>query len=354
MALELHGRKQEQERLGRLLDGAAAGHGGALIVLGEPGGGKSALLRWAGSTPGFQVLSCTGVESEAELPFAALQLLLAPAMRCLPALPDPQAQALRGAFGLAAPGVEDRFLVGLAALSLLAEVAADGPVLCLVDDAQWLDRPSAEALAFAARRLAAEGVLVLFAAREGFVLPGVPELTIERLDGEAARALLAEHDPGLAGHVRDRLLAEADGNPLALLELPRTETGDLGPLPLPHRLQDAYHRRIGRLPEQTRTALLVAAAEESGALAGVLRAMEELGVPAGALAAAERDGLVTVSAQSVAFRHPLIRTAAYRGATFTDRLAAHAALASALAGDGDRAAWHRAAAVTGPDEEVAA
>ncbi|NRQ38305.1 AAA family ATPase [Nonomuraea sp. NN258] len=398
----LHGREQEQAHLSRLLGEAAAGRGGALVVLGEPGGGKSALLAWAAvaaaagvapaasmaaasmaaaapavtaasaatgasaataaaaatavAAPGFQVLRCTGVESEAELPFAALHLLLSPAMRRLPALPAPQAQALRGAFGLAAPGGEHQFLVGLAALSLLAELAADGPVLCLVDDAQWLDRPSAEALAFAARRLAAEGVFVLFAAREGFDLPGVPELTLKRLDQVAARELLAEHDPGLPGHVRDRLLTEADGNPLALLELPRTEADDLGPLPLPHRLQDAYHRRINELPAPTRTALLVAAAEESGALESVLHAMAELGVPAGALAAAERDGLVAVSGQSVVFRHPLIRTAAYRGAAFTDRLAAHAALASALAsdGDGDRAAWHRAAAVTGPDEEVAA
>lgn len=350
----LHGRDKEQARLGRSLAEAAVGRGGALVVLGEPGGGKSALLRWAGSTPGFQVLRCTGVESEAELPFAALQLLLSPAMRCLPALPAPQAEALRGAFGLAAPGGEHPFLVGLATLSLLAELAADRPVLCVVDDAQWLDRPSAEALAFAARRLTAEGVFVLFAAREGFVLPGVPELTLTRLDPAAARELLAEHDPGLAGHVRDRVLAEADGNPLALLELPRSEADDLGPLPLPDRLQDAYHRRIARLPEQTRTALLVAAAEESGALAAVLRAMADLGVAADALAAAERDGLIAVSGQSVGFRHPLIRTAAYRGSAFTDRLAVHTALASALAGDGDRAAWHRAAAATGPDEGVAA
>ncbi|MEQ4724658.1 AAA family ATPase [Nonomuraea sp. B19D2] len=350
----LYGRDRETAELGRLLADAAAGRGGAAIVLGEPGGGKSALLRWAGATPGFQVLTCTGVESEAELPFAALQMLLSGAMRCLPALPAVQSEALRAAFGLTAPGGDNRFLVGLATLSLLAEVAAQGPVLCLVDDAQWLDRPSAEALAFVARRLASEGVLLLFAAREGFVLPGVPELVLKRLDPVASRELLAEYAPDLPGHVRDRVLAQADGNPLALCELPRAEMDDLGPLPLPTRLQDAYQRRIGKLPAPTRTALLVAAAEECGALAATLRGMAELGVAAEALVAAESEGLVTVSDQSVVIRHPLIRAAAYRGSPFTERLAAHAALAGALADDPDRAAWHRAAATTGPDEEVAA
>ncbi|MCG5220349.1 helix-turn-helix transcriptional regulator [Streptosporangium sp. KLBMP 9127] len=353
-SLMLYGREPEQRELGRLLAEIASGRGGAVVVLGEPGGGKSALLRWAGSHQEFQVLSCTGVESEAELPFAALQSLLSGAMRHLPGIPGPQAEALRAALGLAAPGGDNRFLVGLATVSLLAELAADGPVLCLVDDAQWLDRPSAEALAFAARRLAAEGVFLLFAAREGVALPGVPELELGRLDPVAARAVLAEHAPDLPSHVRDRVLAEADGNPLALLELPRTDAGDPGPLPLPHRLQDAYQRRIAKLPAPVRTALLVAAAEESGALAATLRAMTGLGLQADALAAAEGEGLITVEEQRVVFRHPLIRTAAYRGAPFTDRLAAHAALAEALAGDPDRAAWHRAAAATGPDEEVAA
>ncbi|TYB71068.1 AAA family ATPase [Nonomuraea sp. PA05] len=348
----LYGREREQRELGRLLAETASGRGGAMLVLGEPGGGKSALLRWAGSGQELRVLGCTGVESEAELPFAALQSLLSGAMEQLPGIPGPQAEALRAALGLAAPGGDNRFLVGLATVSLLAELSADGPVLCLVDDAQWLDRPSAEALAFAARRLAAEKVFLLFAAREGTSLPGVPELTLKRLDPVAARALLAEHAPGLPAHVRDRVLAEADGNPLALLELPRTEDG--APGPLPHRLQDAYQRRIAKLPAPARTALLVAAAEESGALTATLRAMAGLGLEADALAAAESEGLIAVDEQTVAFRHPLIRTAAYRGAPFTDRLAAHAALADALAGDPDRAAWHRAAAVTGPDEQVAA
>ncbi|MFF5210548.1 AAA family ATPase [Streptosporangium sp. NPDC000396] len=350
----LYGREREQRELGRLLAEAAAGRGGAVVVMGEPGGGKSALLRWAGSNQEFRVLSCTGVESEAELPFAALQSMLSGAMGHLPGIPGPQAEALRAALGLAAPGGDNRFLVGLATVSLLAELSADGPVLCLVDDAQWLDRPSAEALAFAARRLAAEGVFLLFAAREGAALPGVPELALKRLDPMAARALLAEHAPDLPAHVRDRVLAEADGNPLALLELPKTDDGDSGHLPLPHRLQDAYQRRIAKLPAPARTALLVAAAEESGALAATLRAMAGLGLTADALAAAEGEGLIAVEEQTVAFRHPLIRTAVYRGAPFTDRLAAHAALADALVGDPDRAAWHRAAAATGPDDEVAA
>ncbi|MEU1729281.1 AAA family ATPase [Nonomuraea sp. NPDC005692] len=350
----LYGREREQRELGRLLAEAASGRGGAVMVLGEPGGGKSALLRWAGSGQEFQVLGCTGVESEAELPFAALQVLLSGAMGHLPGLPGPQAEALRAALGLAAEGGDNRFLVGLATVSLLAELAAEGPVLCLVDDAQWLDRPSAEALAFAARRLMAEKVFLLFAAREGAALPGVPELALKRLDATAARALLAEHAPDLPVHIRDRVLSEADGNPLALLELPKTDDGEPGHLPLPHRLQDAYQQRIGKLPAPARNALLVAAAEESGALAATLRAMTVLGLAADALAAAEGEGLITVAEQTVVFRHPLIRTAAYRGAPFTDRLAAHAALADALAGDPDRAAWHRAAAATGPDEEVAA
>ncbi|MER7500145.1 AAA family ATPase [Nonomuraea pusilla] len=350
----LHGREREQRALGRLLAESASGRGGAVVVLGEPGGGKSALLRWAGSNQEFRVLSCTGVESEAELPFAALQSLLSGAMGHLPGIPGPQAEALRTALGLAAPGCDNRFLVGLATVSLLAELAADRPVLCLVDDAHWLDRPSAEALAFAARRLAAEKVFLLFAAREGAALPGVPELALKRLDPVAARALLAEHAPDLPAHVRDRVLTEADGNPLALLELPRTDDGDPRRLPLSHRLQDAYQRRIAELPPPARDALLVAAAEESGALATTLRAMAGLGLTADALAAAEVEGLITVEEQKVSFLHPLIRTAAYRGAPFTDRLATHAALADALAGDPDRAAWHRAAAATGPDEEVAA
>ncbi|NUW39132.1 ATP-binding protein [Nonomuraea rhodomycinica] len=350
----LYGREREQGELDRLLEEAASGRGGAVVVLGEPGGGKSALLRWAGSAKDFRVLSCTGVESEAELPFAALQALLSGAMRHLPGIPDPQAEALRSALGLSAPGGDNRFLVGLATVSLLAELAADKPVLCLVDDAQWLDRPSSEALAFAARRLAAEAVFLLFAAREGVAVPGVPELELKRLTPVAARALLAEHAPDLPAHVRDRVLSEADGNPLALLELPRTDAGAPGPLPLPLRLQDAYRRRISRLPAPTRTALLLAAAEESGALATTLRAMAGLGLAPGALAAAEDEGLIIVEEQKVVFRHPMIRTAAYRGVPFTDRLTAHAALADALADDPDRAAWHRAAAATGPDEQVAA
>lgn len=350
----LYGREPEQRELGRLLEEAAHGRGGAVTVLGEPGSGKSALLRWAGSTAEFRVLRCTGVESEAELPFAALQSLLSGVMGHLPGIPGPQAEALRAALGLAAPGGDNRFLVGLATVSLLAELATGGPVLCLVDDAQWLDQPSAEALVFAARRLAAEKVVLLFAAREGTALPGVPELLLKRLDAAAARALLAEYAPDLPVHVRDRVLSEADGNPLALLELPRTDDGDPGHLPLPHRLQDAYQRRIAKLSAPARNALLVAATEESGALAATLQAMAGLGLTADALAAAESEGLITVEEQRIAFRHPLIRTAAYRGAPFTDRLAAHSALADALVRDPDRAAWHRAAAATGPDEKVAA
>ncbi|MFC9246753.1 LuxR C-terminal-related transcriptional regulator [Streptomyces sp. NPDC057136] len=362
----LHGREREEQEIGRLLSEAGAGRGAALAVVAEAGGGKSALLRRAAESAalqesaaegaGFQVLRCTGIESESELPFAALQLLLTPALGRLDALPVPQADALRAALGLAPPGGADRFLVGVAALSLLAELSAEGPVLCLVDDAQWLDQPSADALLFAARRLAAESIALLFAGREEFSAPGLPELRPARLDRSAARSLLAEHAPELPSHVRDRVLAEAGGNPLALLELPRTDVDllSVGPLPLPHRLQETYQRRIAELSGDTRTALLVAAAEESGELSTVLRVLGAFSLAADALAEAESAGLVDVTDRSIAFRHPLMRAAAYQGAPFTRRLAVHAAITDALTDDPDRAAWHRAAATTGPDEEAAA
>jgi DNA-binding CsgD family transcriptional regulator len=372
----LHGRSAETARIDELLVAARDGRSGVLVIRGEAGVGKTALLDYAAAA-GMRVLRGTGIESEAELPFAALQLLLRPGLGLLDLLPPPQARALRGAFGLAgtpeAPGA-DRFLIGLAALSLLSELAGDGALLCLIDDAHWLDRASADALLFTARRLESEGVVLLIVAREdGFDAPGLPELPLGRLGRDASRALLAERAPGLSPGLADRVLAEADGNPLALLELPvaLSETSGVpvglaasldlpAPLPLPRRLQQAYYRQVAALPAPTRTFLLVAAAEETGDLGLVRRAAQALGVPATASGAAERSGLILVVAPAVAFRHPLVRAAVYRGATSAEREAAHSALAGALdellTGEpgADRRAWHRAAAAAEPDERVAA
>jgi DNA-binding CsgD family transcriptional regulator len=370
----LHGRSAETARIDVLLAAARHGRSGALVIRGEAGVGKTALLDYAAATAGMRVLRGTGIESEAELPFAALQLLLRPGVGRLEVLPPPQAQALRGAFGLAGTPGADRFLIGLAALSLLAELAGDAALLCLIDDAHWLDRASADALQFAARRLGSEGVVLLASAREdGFEAPGLPELTLGRLGREASRALLAERAPGLPPALADRVLAEADGNPLALLELPAALSGSSkvpvalaaslelpAPLPLPRRLQQSYYRQVAALPAPTRTFLLVAAAEETGDLGLVRRAAQALSVPAAAADAAERSGLIAVGASEMAFRHPLVRAAVYQGATSAERGAAHAALAGTLddplAGepDADRRAWHLAAAAAGPDERVAA
>jgi DNA-binding CsgD family transcriptional regulator len=370
----LHGRSAETARIDELLAAATRGQSGVLVIRGEAGVGKTALLDYAAAAAGMRVLRGTGIESEAELPFAALQLLLRPELGRLDVLPPPQAQALRGAFGLASTRGADRFLIGLAALSLLSESAGDGALLGLIDDAHWLDRASADALLFAARRLESEGIVLLIVAREdGFHAPGLPELPLARLAPDASRALLAERVPGLPPGLADRVLAEADGNPLALLELPVALSGASRvpvalaaslelptPLPLPRRLQQEYYRQVAALPASARTFLLVAAAEETGDLGLVRRAAQGLGVPAASAGAAEQSGLIVVDAPAVTFRHPLVRAAVYQGATSAEREAVHAALAGALddplAGevDADRRAWHRAAATAGPDERVAA
>jgi hypothetical protein len=304
----LHGRSAETARIDELLAAARDGRSGALVIRGEAGVGKTALLDYAAAAAGMRVLRGTGIESETELPFAALQLVLRPALGRLDLLPPPQARALRGAFGLAATPGADRFLIGLAALSLLSELAGDGALLCVVDDAHWLDRASADALLFAARRLESEGVVLLASAREdGFEAPGVPELSLGRLSREASRALLAERAPGLPPRLADRVLAEADGNPLALIELPAALAEDSrvpvalaaslehpAPLPLPRRLQQSYYSQVAALPAPTRTFLLVAAAEETGDLGLVRRAAHALGVAATAADAAERSGLIAV------------------------------------------------------------
>ncbi|KZB79227.1 ATP-binding protein [Amycolatopsis regifaucium] len=358
----LHGRDTEHRVLDELLSAVMAGHSGALVVLGEPGIGKTTLLDYAAKTAtseGARVLRGSGVEFEAELPFAGLQLLLRPALRHLDALPEAQAAALRSALGLAPAGGGDQFLIGLAVLSLLARLAEDKPLVCLVDDAQWLDRATVETLLFAARRLAEDGVLLVFGARSHFSAHGLPELELTGLDASAATALLAEHADDLTPQLRYRLLAEAGGNPLALIELPAA-LGDADSaldthLPLTEKLRATFSAQLDRLPDATRWLLLIAAAEDTGDLAIVLSAAAGFGATVADLRPAELAGLVVVADGTVGFRHPLVRTATYQGAPLADRLALHQALAGALSGPehADRHAWHLATASTGPDEAVA-
>ena len=331
MPTTLYGREGERAALDRLLDDARAGTSGVLVLRGEPGIGKSALLDHAAATAeghSMRVLRATGVEYEAELPFAALHLLLAPGLHRLPALPGPQRDALEGAFGLApvTPGrPADRLLTGLAVLSLLSELADERPLLCVVDDAQWLDRASADALLLAARRLKAEPVALILAARDGegaFDAPGLPELPLTGLDDRACGQLLDAHAAGLAPAVRGRVLAEAHGNPLALTELPAALAGEgtgphPGALPLTTRLQVAFHGQVSRLPPATQTLLLVAAAERGGRLDVVERAAATLGAAIADLQPAQDSGLVRLverefAAPAIAFRHPLLRAAVHQ------------------------------------------
>jgi DNA-binding CsgD family transcriptional regulator len=357
----LRGRRAEQERVDALLAAARDGVSGALVVRGEPGIGKTALLEYAAQRAGgMRVLRGAGIESEAELPFAGLHLLLRPAADALEVLPGPQRQAIASAFGLGAAGGGDRFLVGAAVLSLLAHLAEGQPLLCLVDDAQWLDRPSAEALLFAARRLDREGVVVLFAVREHsgeFAPAGVPELPLAGLDAASAGALLDDLGVALPADQRERLVTETHGNPLALRELPpliATQGAHVGVIPLTSRVLDAFHHQVRALPPGSRQMLLVAAADDTGDVPTLLLAAAALGLSAADLQPAETSGLVSVTAGGLAFRHPLIRAAVYHGAPLVQRVAVHAALADAHADDVDRRAWHLALAATGADERVAA
>jgi DNA-binding CsgD family transcriptional regulator len=357
----LRGRCAEQERIDAVLAAARDGASAALVVRGEAGIGKTALLEYAAQrADGMRVVRGAGIESEAELPFAGLHLLLRPAADALDALPGPQRRAIASAFGLGEPGGGDRFLVGAAVLSLLAHMAEVQPLLCLVDDAQWLDRPSAEALLFAARRLGREGVVVLFAAREHsgeFVPAGVPEIRLAGLEPRSAGALLDDLGAALPADQREWLIAETHGNPLALRELPpliATRGPHVGVMPLTSRVLDAFHHQVGALPPASRQMLLVAAADDTGDVPTLLRAAGTLALGAEDLQPAEARGLVSVTPGGLAFRHPLIRAAVYHGAPLVQRVATHAALAEALADDSDRRAWHLALAATGADERVAA
>jgi DNA-binding CsgD family transcriptional regulator len=358
-------RQPERAALDGLLGDLRSGRGGALVVRGEAGVGKSALLEYvAESAAGIRVARAVGVESEMELAFASLHLLCAPLLDRLEHLPAPQRDALGIAFGLREGGAPDRFLVGLAVLTLLSEVAEERPLLCVVDDAQWLDRASAQVLAFAARRLLAEPVGLVFAAREpGEAFGGLADLEVRGLPEQDARALLRSVIRfGLDERVRDRIVDETNGNPLALLELPRglglTELaggfGLAGAQPVPARIEQGFRRRIDALPADTRSLMLIAAAEPAGDPVLVWRAAGRLGIPASAAEAASADGLLEIGAR-VRFRHPLVRSAVYSSASPPERRAAHLALAEVTDPDRDpdRRAWHLAAAAPGPDERVA-
>jgi DNA-binding CsgD family transcriptional regulator len=365
----LVGRERECAAIDRLLEVSTRGESSCLVLRGEAGTGKTALLRHAAERGGARmVLRTTGVEVESDLAFAGLYGLLRPIVDKLGELPATQADALAGALGLAPSVGSDRLLVSAATLSLLAAGADEAPLLCLIDDAQFLDTASAEALVFSARRLGAEPVAMLFAVREGeartFEAPGMPDLVLEGIAGEPAVRLLRESAPAAADPVREWLLAEAAGNPLALLELPKglSEAQLEGraalpeAIPLTARLRSAFEQRVSRLPAATRTTLLIAALDDGGQVATVVRAAGETGLPDDALDSAEQAGLLRVVGGGIDFRHPLVRSALLESSTLSQRRAAHAALAGALTGaaDADRRAWHQALAALKTDEEVAA
>jgi DNA-binding CsgD family transcriptional regulator len=363
----LRGRHDECEALDRLLAGVRAGESQVLVLRGEAGMGKTALLQYViEGASSCRVARAAGVESEMELAFAGLHQLCAPFLDQLERLPVPQRDALATAFGLSPGEPPDRFLVGLAVLSLLAEVAEELPLVCLIDDAHWLDRVSAQTLAFVARRLLAEPVALVFAVREpseAHELEGLAELAIGGLGDRDAGALLDSVISGPVDElVRDRIVAETRGNPLALLELPRGLTpaelafgfGLADTMPLTSRIEEGFLRRLEPLPAQTRRLLLTAAVEPVGDLALLWRAAEQLGIGADAAAAAEAAGLIELGAR-VRFRHPLVRSAACRAADVSDLQEVHRALAEVTdpERDPDRRAWHRAHAALGPDEAVA-
>jgi DNA-binding CsgD family transcriptional regulator len=365
-ARELRGRRRECDVLDRLLDAVRAGESRTLVVRGEPGVGKTALLDYlAEQASGCRVVRVAGVESEMELAFAGVHQLLTPMLDRLERLPGPLGEALWTAFGLRSGSAPDRFRVGLAVLSVLSDAAEEHPLVCLVDDVQWLDHASTQILGFVARRLVAESVGLVFAARAlGGELAGLPELAVEGLQEADARALL---DAALTGpldaRVRDRIVAETRGNPLALVELPReVPPAELAggfalpdAVPLSGRIEESFRRRLDALPADTGRLLRLAAAEPVGDPVLVWQAAGRLGIRAEAATPAAEAGLLEVGAR-VRFRHPLVRSAAYRSASLQERQDVHRALAQVTDPevDPDRRAWHRAQATPGPDEQVAA
>jgi DNA-binding CsgD family transcriptional regulator len=361
----LLGRRVERDALAGVLQAIRSGESVALVLRGDPGVGKTALLDdFAGEAGKCQVIRASGVQSEMELAFAGLQQLCSALVGRLEQLPGHQRDALGAALGLSAAGAPDRFLVGLAALNLFAEAAAERPLICLVDDAQWLDKASAQALAFVARRLGAESVAVVFAVREASdEFAGLPEIVLQGLGRDDSRALLASVIKGpLDDRVRERIVVETAGNPLALLELPRGRTPAelaggfaLSDSPvLSGRIEQSFQERLEALPSETQQLLLVAAVEPTGDAGLVWRAAVELGLGFDSSFPAVAAELVEFGTL-VRFRHPLVRSAVYGAASVEDRQSAHRALAAATdpAVDPDRRAWHRAEAASAPDEEVA-
>jgi DNA-binding CsgD family transcriptional regulator len=365
----LHGRTRECERLDRVLAAARSGESQVLIVRGEAGVGKTALLEYLREqASGCRVVQATGIESEMELAFAGLHQLCAPMLDLAPRLPVPQQSALATAFGQSDGDPPDRFLVALAVLSLLAEAAEETPLICLLDDVRWLDEVSAQTLSFVARRLLAERVAMVFAGREesidGLGLAGLPELVVRGLsEPEATTLLESVIVTPLDARVRSRIIAEARGNPLALLELPRTWTSaelvdgfdHRDSMSVTGRMERGFEHRLDALPDDSRRLLLVAAAEPLGDPMLLWNASRSLGIDPAAAAAAESAGLIELGAR-VHFRHPMVRAAAYRRATLEERHEAHRALAEATdpTRDADRRAWHRAQATASADEEIAA
>jgi DNA-binding CsgD family transcriptional regulator len=349
----------------RLLSAARRGRSGVLVLFGEPGIGKTALCSWAlEHAQGMSVVTARGTESEIDIPYAALGELCSAHLHCLDRLPEPQACALEGALARRGPAPRDRFAIGAAVLSLLSAVAEDGSVIVVVDDAQWLDPSSTDALLFAARRMREEGVAVMVAARPGGVLPwsetSLPTLTVRGLDKGAARAVLDAAHGALAPNVAELLIGRTDGNPLALLEVPRllSEAQLAGeepidqPLPVGPTLIRALLQRLSGLSERTRRGLVVAAASGGERVQPVIDALSAAGFDRGILDSAEEAGVLTIAAERMTFRHPLLRSAIYHGATGPERREAHTA--SAAVTGGEARAWHLAHATVGEDEAVAA
>ena len=363
--MTLLGRADECAALDGLLDGVRTGDSRSVVLRGEAGIGKTALLRYlVEAASGLTVVRAVGVESEMELAFASLHQVCGPMLDRLSALPAPQRQALQIVFGLSDGAAPDRFLVGLAVLSLFSEVAEERPLLCVVDDAQWLDQATALTLAFVARRLLAEPVGIVFAAREPVeALQHLPELEVRGLRSSDARALLSSAVRfRLDAQVRDRIIAETRGNPLALMELPQGLTatqlaggfGVFGAQDLSRHIQESFVRQLEALSDEARRLLLVAAAEPLGDPLLLWRAVERLGIAPAVAEEAEAQGLLVLD-ERVRFRHPLARSAVYRSAAPAERRTAHRALAEATDPDADpdRRAWHRAQATVGVDEDVA-
>ena len=362
------GRSRERERLDAVVARAREGDSAALLVRGEAGIGKTALLRYlARQASGLRIAEIEGIQAEMELPFAGIERLCAPMLGRLEVLAQPQQNALRVAFGVAPGDAPDRFLVAVAVLNLLSSTAEQRPLMCLVDDAQWLDAVSVEVLGFVARRLVAEPMAMVFSMREPITtcaLDGLPQLVVEGLDEPDARALLSRAVPGrLDDRVRDRIIAETGGNPLALMELSQQMTrseraGGFAPpaaSDLPTRLEERYLRRVVGLPDATQRLMLLAAAEPLGDAELLWRAAERLSTDPGALVPAREAGLLEID-DRVRFHHPLVRSAVYRAASLDERRRVHDALADVSDHElaADRRAWHRALAVAESDEAVAA